>query len=130
MFPSELALLVALRAFGVIIPIGRPGLGRQHLVALVVFLSDLVIDAPLLPLVVMSKGQGSGKQYPREGQDGEGNFLQMGKHKIVSLSLGIGVQQTMLRGAGKSTCCLVWSCVIVGPHACQNWRVRGTLAKH
>jgi hypothetical protein len=61
MFPSEPALLVALRAFGVIIPVS-PGLGSQRLVSRLVFLGDLGTDAPMLPPAVMSKGQGSGQE--------------------------------------------------------------------
>jgi len=61
MFPSKPALLVALRAFGLIIPVS-PGLGSQRLVSLLVFLGDLVIGAPMLPPAVISKGQGSGKE--------------------------------------------------------------------
>jgi hypothetical protein len=62
MFPFEPALLVAPRASGVMLAIESPGLGIQRLVALLVFRVKLVMDSPMLPPTVMSKGQGSRKQ--------------------------------------------------------------------
>jgi len=62
MFPFEPALLAAPRVFGVMLTIKSPGFGIQRLVALLVFLVKLIMDPPMLPPTVMSKGQGSCKQ--------------------------------------------------------------------
>jgi hypothetical protein len=58
--------------------------GVQIREALPVFLAKLVMDPPLLPPAGISEGQGSCQQQPREGQDGKDDFLQMGKHEMVS----------------------------------------------
>jgi len=68
MFPSEPVLLVAPRAFGVIISIGSPSLGSQRLVSLLVFFGDFVMGAPMLPPAVMSKGQGAVNSNPTRGK--------------------------------------------------------------
>jgi len=65
-FWGEPALLVTKRASGVMLPIEDPRLGIKSLVALLVFLAKLVMDPPMRP-AVMSKGQRSRQQQPREG---------------------------------------------------------------
>jgi len=59
MFPFEPAVLAAMRASGVPVPMEFLVLGVQIRVALLVFLVKLVMDPPMLPPAVMSKGQGS-----------------------------------------------------------------------
>jgi len=86
-FPGEPALLAAPRAAGMILTIEGLILGVESLVALLVFLAKLVMDPPMLP-TVMGKGQGGREQQSREGQDGKGNFLQVGRHEMAPSCIG------------------------------------------
>jgi hypothetical protein len=88
MFSCEPALLAATRAAGVMLTLGGATLGVQSLMALRVFLAKLVMDRSRLPPAVISKGQGSHQQQSREGKDGKGDFLQVGRHEMAPSSTG------------------------------------------
>ena len=62
MFPFEPAVLAAMRASGVWALMEFLVLGVQIPVALLVFLVELVMGAPMRSPLVMSKGQGRVKQ--------------------------------------------------------------------
>jgi hypothetical protein len=108
MFPGESALLAAPRAAGKMLTIEGPTLGVQSLVALLVFLAKLVMDPPMHP-ALMSKGQGSREQQSREGQDGKGDFLQVGRHEMAPSCIG-KFAPTLIAGVWREDSLSVWRC--------------------
>jgi hypothetical protein len=123
MFSFEPALLAAPRTSGMMLTIESSGLSVQFLMALLMFLVKLVMDPTMLPPAVMSKGQGSSKQQPCERQDGKGDFLQMGRHEMVSF-VPCKVATTPIAGIWRERSLSVWRCTIVDLPPCQSRPVR------
>jgi hypothetical protein len=119
MFSFKPALLAVPRAAGVMLTIGGVTHGVQSLVALRVFLAKLVLDRPRLPPAVMSKGQRSRNQQSREGQDGKGDFLQVGMHEMAPWSIG-KFAPTPASGSGERTHCPSCAATLEPEHALES----------